>query len=176
MNLKRKSCMLGILGVIILLFLDQFTKYLASAYLKDGHSFILIQNVFQLHYLENRGAAFGMMQGMRYLFVAGTFLMLILLMAVYWKSPLEQRYRWARFVLVLLTAGALGNLLDRLHQGYVIDFFYFELINFPIFNVADIYVTCGTILLILLFFFYYKEEDLEALTSFRKKKQQDQGG
>ena len=168
--------MLGVFGVIFLLFLDQFTKYLASTYLKDGHSIILIQNVFQLHYLENRGAAFGMMQGMRYLFVVGTFLMLILLMAVYWKSPMEQRYRWARFVLILLTAGALGNLIDRLYQGYVVDFFYFELIHFPIFNVADIYVTCGTILLIILFFFYYKEEDLEALISFGKKKQQKHGG
>lgn len=176
MNLKRKSCMLGVFGVIFLLFLDQFTKYLASTYLKDGHSIILIQNVFQLHYLENRGAAFGMMQGMRYLFVVGTFLMLILLMAVYWKSPMEQRYRWARFVLILLTAGALGNLIDRLYQGYVVDFFYFELIHFPIFNVADIYVTCGTILLIILFFFYYKEEDLETLISFGKKKQQKHGG
>ncbi len=168
--------MLGILGVILLLLLDQFTKYLASAYLKDGHSIILIQNVFQLHYLENRGAAFGMMQGMRYLFVAGTFLMLVLLMAVYWKSPMEQRYRWARLVLILLAAGAMGNLIDRLYQGYVVDFFYFELIHFPIFNVADIYVTCGTALLILLFFFYYKEDDLEALISFGKKKRQDHGG
>lgn len=176
MNLKKRSCMLGILGVILLLLLDQFTKYLASAYLKDGHSIILIQNVFQLHYLENRGAAFGMMQGMRYLFVAGTFLMLVLLMAVYWKSPMEQRYRWARLVLILLAAGAMGNLIDRLYQGYVVDFFYFELIHFPIFNVADIYVTCGTALLILLFFFYYKEDDLEALISFGKKKRQDHGG
>ncbi len=168
--------MLGIFGVILLLLLDQFTKYLASAYLKDGHSIILIQNVFQLHYLENRGAAFGMMQGMRYLFVAGTFLMLVLLVAVYWKSPMEQRYRWARLVLILLAAGAMGNLIDRLYQGYVVDFFYFELIHFPIFNVADIYVTCGTALLILLFFFYYKEDDLEALISFGKKKRQDHGG
>ena len=168
--------MLGIFGVILLLLLDQFTKYLASAYLKDGHSIILKQNVFQLHYLENRGAAFGMMQGMRYLFVAGTFLMLVLLVAVYWKSPMEQRYRWARLVLILLAAGAMGNLIDRLYQGYVVDFFYFELIHFPIFNVADIYVTCGTALLILLFFFYYKEDDLEALISFGKKKRQDHGG
>ena len=70
----------------------------------------------------------------------------------------------------------MGNLIDRLHQGYVVDFFYFELIHFPIFNVADIYVTCGTALLIVLFFFYYKEEDLEVLISFGKKKQQDHGG
>ena len=137
MNLKKRSCMLGIFGVILLLLLDQFTKYLASAYLKDGHSIILIQNVFQLHYLENRGAAFGMMQGMRYLFVAGTFLMLVLLVAVYWKSPMEQRYRWARLVLILLAAGAMGNLIDRLYQGYVVDFLYFDLKNFTNINVAE---------------------------------------
>ena len=64
-------------------------------------------------------------------------------------------------------SGALGNFIDRVRQGYVVDFFYFSLINFPIFNVADIYIVVGTILLILLIFFYYKEEDLNVI--FKKK-------
>lgn len=168
MNAKRNSCIIGAISSILLLFLDQLTKYFASTNLKGGNSIILIKDVFQLHYLENRGAAFGMMQGMKILFVIGTVLMLALMIFIYWKSPMDKRYRWARFILILLTSGALGNLTDRLVLDYVVDFFYFELINFPIFNVADIYVTCGMALMILFCFFYYKEEELDELLPFRK--------
>ena len=171
MNEKRKSCILGICSVICLLALDQLTKYFASAYLKDGNSIILIKNVFQLHYLENRDAAFGLLQGMKIWFVIATILMLGILLMIYWRSPMEKRYGWARIVLILFAAGAIGNLIDRLWLDYVVDFFYFELINFPIFNVADIYVTCGVILFMLLAFFYYKEEELEKLITFWKKHQ-----
>ena len=62
--------------------------------------------------------------------------------------------------MVLIFAGAIGNFIDRIRQGFVVDFLYFELIDFPIFNVADIYVTVGCILLILLLLFYYKDEEL----------------
>lgn len=170
MNQKRNSCIIGIVSVIFLLILDQFTKYLAATYLKGGHSIILIKGVFQLHYLENRGAAFGMMQGMKVWFVIGTCLMLVLMILIYLKSPMEKKFKWARFIIIILTAGAIGNLIDRLRLDYVVDFFYFELINFPIFNVADIYVSCGMVLLILFCFFYYTEEDFDRLIPFKKLK------
>lgn len=168
MNAKRNSCIIGTIIVMLLLALDQFTKYLAATVLKGGHSIILIKGVFQLHYLENRGAAFGMMQGMKIWFVIGTFLLLALILFIYLKSPMEKKFKWARLVMIILTAGAIGNLIDRLRLDYVIDFFYFELINFPIFNMADVYVSCGMVLLVLLCFFYYKEEDLDRLIPFKK--------
>ena len=68
-----------------------------------------------------------------------------------------------RILIVLIGAGAVGNFIDRIRQGYVVDFFYFSLINFPIFNVADIYVTAAAFLLIFLCLFYYKEEDFEQI-------------
>lgn len=170
MNKKRNSCILGIISVILLLALDQFTKYLASVYLKGGHSVILIKGVFQLHYLENRGAAFGMMQGMQTWFVVGTIVMLALMILVYLKSPMEKRFQWVRFILVILIAGALGNLIDRLILNYVVDFFYFELINFPIFNIADIYVSCGMVLLVGFCLFYYKDDELDRLIPFKRRK------
>ncbi len=176
MNKKRNSCILGICSIMFLLALDQLTKYFASANLKDGNSVVLIENVFQLHYLENRGAAFGLMQGMKIWFVIGTTLMLGILIMIYWRSPMERRYGWARVVMIFLAAGASGNLIDRLRLDYVVDFFYFELINFPIFNVADIYVTCGVILFMLLAFFYYKEEELEKLIIFWKNHQKEYNG
>ncbi len=61
----------------------------------------------------------------------------------------------------MITAGALGNMADRVSQGYVVDFLYFKLIDFPIFNVADIYVTTATAILILLMLFFYSESDME---------------
>jgi signal peptidase II len=75
-----------------------------------------------------------------------------------------------RFLMVFIAAGAVGNMIDRVFLGYVRDFLYFSLIDFPIFNVADIYVTCATILLILLLLFYYKEEDDFAFLSPGGKK------
>lgn len=167
---KYKHYILYFIGVILLLWADQFTKHLAVSHLKSGNSVVLIQNVFQLHYLENRGAAFGLLQGQKPWFVVSTSCMLILMFLVYLRIPIEKRYRWIRLILTLLTAGALGNLIDRLRLNYVIDFFYFELINFPIFNVADIYVTVGMALLLITILFYYKDEELEILWPFHKKK------
>lgn len=177
MNIKkRNSCIIYAVSTILLLMLDQITKYLAVIHLKDSSSLILIPDVFQLHYLENQGAAFGLMQGQKLWFVISTLLMLMLMVLVYFRIPMDKKYRWLRFILVLLTAGALGNLIDRLRLNYVIDFFYFEPINFPIFNVADIYVTVGMALLLILVLFYYKEEELEVLWPFRKRKHEPEEG
>ena len=163
---KRNSYLCYIFGAAFLLILDQWTKYLASVYLKDGSSIILIRDVFQLHYLENRGAAFGLLQGRKLWFVAITVIMLAMMLMVYYRIPLEKKYRWMRVILALLTAGAMGNLIDRLRLNYVIDFFYFELINFPIFNVADIYVVVSSICLFIYVCFVYQEEDF----SFMQRK------
>ncbi len=73
-----------------------------------------------------------------------------------------------RLIFLLLIAGAIGNMIDRVKQGYVVDFFYFTPINFPRFNVADVYVTCSIILLIIAMFFVYKDEELDFLTKFKK--------
>ena len=75
--------------------------------------------------------------------------------------PASKKYRAIRVCLVFLTAGAAGNLYDRIFFDYVTDFLYFSYINFPIFNVADIYVTLSTITLVILFLFFYSEDDLD---------------
>ena len=77
---------------------------------------------------------------------------------------------WLKVILLLFVAGAIGNLIDRICQNYVVDFFYFKLIDFPIFNVADIYVTVAAIMFIVLCLFYYKEEDFEFLFPDKGKK------
>lgn len=146
----------------ILVAADQYTKLLAVTHLKGQQPFVLIGNVFELLYSENRGAAFGMMQGKQGFFFA---IAAIVLAAAAWamiRMPGFEirRYHGLKLCVTMITAGAIGNMIDRTSQGYVVDFLYFKLIDFPIFNVADIYVTTATALLMVLLLFYYKEEDL----------------
>ncbi|MCD8123541.1 MAG: signal peptidase II [Lachnospiraceae bacterium] len=163
MKKKGKSIGLAVFSVLFLVLLDQWTKYLAVAKLAEG-PFVIWDGVFELHYSINEGAAFGILQQKQALFVVLT---MVVILCVCWfylfRIPQSRRYRPLNILCVTLMAGAIGNLIDRVRQGYVVDFLYFKLINFPIFNVADCYVTFSAALLILLLLFYYKEDDLEGI-------------
>lgn len=154
--------------------LDQWSKYLAVTYLKDKNPIDLIPGIFQLTYLENRGAAFGILQGKQWFFYISTFLVMGAVIWIYMKIPASKKFLPLRICAILIVSGAIGNLIDRIRLQYVIDFFYFKLIDFPVFNVADIFVTVSTILLLVLVLFYYKEEDFEQiLYSGRDKRDPD---
>lgn len=148
---------------LVLVLIDQYTKALAVAGLMGRDPYVIVEGVFEFLYSENRGAAFGMLQGRQgFFFLIGT---IVLVGAVYvmvhmpgWSAT---RYHGLKLCTILITAGATGNMVDRISQGYVVDFLYFKLINFPIFNVADIYVTVATGILLVLLCFYYKEEELD---------------
>ena len=168
-NFTWKRAMIALISFVILIIIDQWTKALAVEHLMNQKPLVLIQGVFQLHYLENRGAAFGMLQGQRFFFVVIAILVLAAITYIYFKLPWQKHFHYLRAVGIFVAAGAVGNLIDRVSLGYVVDFFYFELINFPIFNVADIYVTCATFVLAFLILFYYKEEELECLFPKKEK-------
>ena len=136
-------------STLLLLAMDQFTKYLAAIHLKNQPATPLIENIFSLQYLENRGAAFGIMQGGKVFFVILTIIFLFLAFWIYCRLPLTRRNYPIYVILSLFLAGAVGNFIDRVTMNYVIDFFYFELINFPIFNVADMCLTFGVIIVII---------------------------
>ncbi len=158
----------GAAAVFFLILFDQFTKSAARQYLKIQGPMVLWEGVFELRYLENRGAAFGIMQNQRLLFLILTILLLFVILYVYCcRIPTEKRYRALDVTAVLFFAGAVGNFIDRLVQNYVIDFFYFCLIDFPIFNMADIYVVTASFLLIVLGLFYYKDNDFERILGKR---------
>lgn len=168
---KNTNLYYGLFGILIsfiLIVIDQFTKYLAILYLKEK-PIILIKNIFQLTYLENRGAAFGIMQGKKMFFIIITMVILAFIFSAYLRVPKSRQYHLIRFVMILFVSGAIGNMIDRITYNYVVDFFYFKLINFPIFNVADCYVTIAAGLLIFLFLFVYKEEDLNFIFQLGKK-------
>lgn len=167
--IKIKRIVLDLLLFIILVLIDQGTKYLAVQNLKDRAPVPLIDGVFELHYLENRGAAFGMLQNQKVFFIFIAVVILTAICYVIFRMPVKKRYRSMNFFLVLIASGAVGNMIDRFRYDYVVDFLYFVLIHFPIFNVADIYVTCATILLAFFLMFVYKEDELRFL-SIRQKK------
>ena len=159
-----------LIGFVILVGLDQWTKGLASAYLKGSSPLVLIRGVFELYYSENRGAAFGMLQEKQLFFFLIAVLVLGAVAYLIWKMPAERRYMPLAVCLMLICAGATGNMIDRVSQGYVVDFLYFRLIHFPIFNVADCYVTSAAAGLMLLIMFHYKDEDMMCF-SLKKKEE-----
>lgn len=153
----------ALISIIILVFLDQFTKHLVVLHLKNQPPYVLIKQVFQLEYLENRGAAFGVLQNQRIFFYISVIVITIAVIWFYRHVPMEKKYLPLRICAVLILSGAFGNCIDRIRLNYVVDFFYFKLIDFPIFNVADIYVTVAAFLLVILILIYYKEDDLERI-------------
>lgn len=160
-----------ILTTLLLVLLDQITKGLAVRFLKDQKPFVIWEGVFELHYLENRGAAFGMLQGQRTFFLMIGIAVFAGALYLFRHMSKDVRFWPLRFIAVGILAGAWGNMLDRLRLSYVVDFFYFKLIDFPIFNVADIYVSVGTAALVVLILFYYKDEELNHLLDRRKKRE-----
>ncbi|MBR1439643.1 MAG: signal peptidase II [Lachnospiraceae bacterium] len=161
---KRFRIIMDVLITILLIVGDQVSKHYAVVYLKGKSPIVLIKDVLQLQYLENRGAAFGMLQNQKVFFVLIAVIILLVILYVMIKMPGYRKYDGLNFFLVLIASGAIGNMIDRLIQDYVVDFIYFSLIDFPIFNVADIYVTCSTVLLVIALLFVYKENDFAFLS------------
>lgn len=143
----------ALLAIVVLVVMDQLTKYWADITLKLGQDIKIWPGVFHLSYIENRGAAFGMLQGKQLFFVVMT---VIVLAAMIWYWRRIPQGNWGNVMklsFLLIISGAIGNLIDRIVLDYVRDFFYFILIDFPVFNVADAWVVVGVILLfpVLLF-------------------------
>ena len=160
--------LLAVVTLIAAVILDQWTKYLAVLNLKNQTPYTLIEEVFKLQYLENRGAAFGMLQNQRMFFYICVVIIAVFVIWFYQRVPMTNRYLPLRLCSIFVLAGGIGNFIDRVKLNYVVDFFYFELIDFPIFNVADIYVTCSMFALVFFICFYYKEEELDRVFSRRK--------
>ena len=156
---------------VLLVVLDQWTKVLAVAGLKDQEPFVIWDGVFELRYLENRGAAFGMLQGQQTFFLIIGVVVFAAVVYLFMRMSKDQIFWPVRLIAVCILAGAWGNMIDRITLSYVVDFFYFKLIDFPIFNVADIYVSVGTAVLAVLILFYYKDEDLERMLPKKERKE-----
>lgn len=168
-NGKWKGFLAFFCSCAVLVALDQWTKQLAVRCLMGKPGIVLIRGVFELRYLENRGAAFGMFQGRQVFFFLVALVVFAAVLYALCCMPFTRRYLPLGCCMVLLVSGALGNMIDRLRQQFVVDFFYFSLIDFPIFNVADCYVTVAAACLIVLVMWYYKDEDLDVFLWKKRK-------
>ncbi len=141
---KNKSIIF--LTTILIVLLDQASKLIVKNYLKLKESVSVIRGVFHITYSQNYGASFGLLEGYTWLFILFSFIV-IGAVVYYWnRIPNEKFVLW---MIAFVLAGAIGNLIDRLVYGYVIDFFDFRI--WPIFNVADLVLTIGCIGLIIYF-------------------------
>jgi signal peptidase II len=149
--------LLYLLLTVFIIGLDQYTKYLAGTHLKDltSGTYPVFKNIFHLTYVENKGAAFSILQNQRWLFIAIAIIFSIGIL--YYLLTNKDKKVMLNLSLSLILAGAVGNLIDRIRLGYVIDFFDFRAINFAIFNVADSSVVVGTILLCVYLLFFDKK-------------------
>lgn len=137
-----------IIAVIVLL--DQFVKYLIQANMELNHTIPIILDFFHITYIQNKGAAFSILAGRTEILILIPTIVTLLLLAYIVRR--KRQDHWVLLLsLSLIVAGGIGNLIDRLSYGYVVDFLDFRI--FPIFNVADIAVSCGCGLLLLYMFF-----------------------
>ncbi|HHT97727.1 MAG TPA: signal peptidase II [Clostridiales bacterium] len=158
------------LYLIILILIDQFSKYQAIIHLKDDKTITLIPKVLKLQYHENDGAVWGILSGQIIFLVIITLVILLLLLYLYLNIPKHKKFNALRIFSILIAAGAIGNLIDRVIFNYVVDFIYFELINFPIFNIADSFISVSAVLLVILSIFYYSSEDFKFIDDLFKVK------
>ena len=152
-----------VLLALVLLAADQLSKLAAYVLLRGKNGTILLPHVLELQYLENEGAAFGILRGRQWIFVLFAALIMLLVIWFCRRIPDRKEFRPLLYLAAILSAGALGNMADRILHTYVIDFIYLSFIDFPVFNIADMYVVGSCIGFLYLILFRYKDEDLKQI-------------
>ncbi len=145
-----------ILITVIAVILDQATKWLAVEYLMPIDTFPIIKDALHLTYLENRGAAFGMLKDSRWVFLIISTVAIVGI--VFYLVKYKPQSKMFRMSLAFILGGGIGNMIDRTVLGYVVDFIDFKLINFAVFNVADSFVCVGAVLLFIYVLFIEGKE------------------
>lgn len=164
MNNKVKRLLIVIISIILLVIIDRITKIWAEATLIKGN-IELIPGMLRFELLPggNNGAAWGMLSGHQLLFIIIASLVCIMLLFIIYNMPFEKKLYPIIVFMTLIISGGIGNMIDRAFIGTVTDFISFYIINFPIFNVADMYVSVATVVFIIMFLFYYSDDDLKSI-------------
>ena len=178
-NNKIVLYIIYLLTAIGLIGLDQYSKVLAIDHLKNKEPIVIFKGIFQLLYVENKGAAYGMLAGKISFFLIITIILVpVIIYGIYKISSIIEyfgdkvnilAFKILQVDLIIIFAGAIGNFIDRVTKGYVVDYFYFKLIDFPVFNVADCYITVSVIVMLILCFFILKDKELDYLLGSKKK-------
>ncbi|MDQ0203011.1 signal peptidase II [Pectinatus haikarae] len=133
-----------IICIMVIVFIDQTVKHYIQSSMLPGMSFPVVQDIFSITYIQNAGAAFGILEDQRLFFIIVT--MLVLICGAYFYPVLKKQCCMLRFGMALLLGGAAGNLIDRIRLGIVVDYFDFHI--WPIFNIADIAIVSGVVIII----------------------------
>ncbi len=144
---------LFVLGIVAA---DQITKYLTVANIPLFQDVDFLPGIINLTYVQNTGAAFSFFEGMQWLFALVFVIFTVLILVEYFKSPMPFT-KFERWCIAAIYGGGLGNMIDRLRLGYVVDMIETQFIKFPVFNVADCFITCGCIILVVHLIFFNKE-------------------
>lgn len=144
--MHRKKHISSAIMIILIVAFDQFTKYLASAKLKNGAPVSFIPNFVQFRYAENTGMAFSMFSGARWIFVVLT--LAVCLAALCYMYSDKCKDLWVYWSVGVVVSGGIGNLIDRALHGFVVDFIEPVFVDFAVFNIADCAVTCGAAVLV----------------------------
>lgn len=148
--------MIYLILIIALIVIDQITKLLTINYLLPVNSVEIIKNILSFTYVENRGAAFGIMQNSRIFFLIFTVILIGAIIIYTIKTKPQNRLYLISTSLII--AGGMGNFIDRLFRGYVVDMIEVTFIEYPVFNFADICVVIGAILFCIYMFFDKSEK------------------
>ena len=143
--MKKRGIVAGIIAALIVL--DQLVKAYVVQNIALGEVKTWIPNFVSLTYLQNRGAAFSMLQDQQWFFTVIT--LVVMAGAIWYLHKHLDDSLWTVLGLMLIISGGLGNFIDRISQGFVVDMFHLDFINFAIFNVADSYLTVGVVVLLI---------------------------
>ena len=182
---KIGRILIPLVAILCMVGLDQWTKYLTIQYLSDGHEVKVLGDALVISYVQNRGMAWGLFQNGQMIFALLTPIAIAAIVFLYVRTPWEPEYRPIRIAEVMLVGGALGNLLDRifrydpvdgkLFHGFVVDMIYLKAIKFPVFNVADVFVTVAFFLMVFLLIFVYNEDEFnKCFGNFPQKKKAEE--
>ncbi len=166
---KRFILIINLIIFTLTVIADRLIKIYAESKLKNHPNKSIINGILEFTYLENSGAAFGLLKGQKSFFILVTIIILFAILYVVVRMPAKKHFYGAQICLSLIAAGSVANMIDRILYSYVVDYIYFSIIQFPIFNLADFFVTTATFVLIVLMLFFYKEDDLNFLRFMEKK-------
>ena len=171
--MKTRKCVVNcimFLAMSLLILIDQVSKNIISSTIPEKSDITVINKVFKIVYVKNTGAAWGMFSSLTGILTVVSLLILAVVVFLYLKMDWNvKRQRPLMIICVFVASGAIGNMIDRIFLKYVVDFLYFELIDFPVFNIADCYITVSMAVLLVLILFYFKDDDF-AFLNLKKHK------
>lgn len=161
---------LSLFIIAVIVAADRLVKFWAASALQPVGEMAGIKGIFHFTYVENTGAAFSILENQKWILIAVAAVLVIIALYILIFKKLKLSYN---ICLVFIAAGGMGNLIDRILYGYVVDMFQFDFVRFAIFNVADIFITVGGILLIIVYLFFDKEKQFEKNIKLGKKKNEN---